>query len=109
MKEKRRVDALKQWSNPEIKSKITGSNNGMYGKHHSEESRNKISEKRKGQSPGNKNLIPVLCVELDKIYNCASDAAKEIGVYSGTILQVCRGNRKTSGGYHWRFLLGNNI
>lgn len=44
----RRNDALNQWSNPEIKNKIIGSNNGMYGRHHTEESKRKMSEHSKG-------------------------------------------------------------
>lgn len=102
-------DALKQWANPEIKEKITGQNNGMYGKHHSEETRRKMSEKKKGKPSPKRLLIPVLCIELNEIFDCAATAAKEFNVQSGSILGVCRGDRKTCGGYHWKFLLENNI
>lgn len=34
-------NALKQWSDPEIKNKIMGANNYMYGKHHTAESKKK--------------------------------------------------------------------
>ena len=111
-KELRKVrsnDALKQWANPEIKEKIMGQNNGMYGKHHSEETRRKMSEKKKGKPSPKRLLIPVLCIELNKIFDCAATAAKEFNVQSGSILGVCRGDRKTCGGYHWKFLLENNI
>lgn len=102
----RSKDALRQWSNPEIKEKIIGVNNSMYGKHHSKESREKMSDAKKGKPSPKRILIPVLCIELNKEYECAAAAAKEFNVQSGSILGVCRGERNTCGGYHWKFLLG---
>lgn len=37
LKSIRSSDAINQWKNPKIKEKITGKNNGMYGRHHTEE------------------------------------------------------------------------
>ena len=109
LKEIRSIDALNQWANPKIKAKITGENNGMYGKHHTEEAKKKMSEKKKGRLSPKRDLTPVLCVELNKKYDCAAIASRELGIQSGCILLVCRGERKTAGGYHWKFLLENNI
>lgn len=104
LKEKRKKDALNQWSNPEIKSKIIGINNGMYGKHHTEESRQKISTSRKGIPSPRKNTTPVFCIELNQKFNDATTAAKELSLDSSGILKVCQGKRKTCGGYHFNFL-----
>ena len=109
LRQKSRDNALNQWSNPEIKAKILGENNGMYGKHHSEETRKKMSEMKKGKPSPKRNMTPVLCIELGKIFDCAATAGKEFNVQGGSILEVCKGNRKTCGGYHWEFLLENNI
>lgn len=106
LREKRKSDALKQWSDPEIKNKITGSNNGMYGKHHSDETRQKMSEKKKGKPSTKRNTTPVLCVELNRVFDCSVTAGDELSIYSGSILEVCKGNRKTAGGYHWEFVIG---
>ena len=110
LRQQSRENALNQWANPEIKAKILGENNGMYGKHHIDETRKKMSEMKKGKPSTKRNMTPVLCVELDKIFDCAVTAAKELSI-GGTagILEVCKGNRKTAGGYHWKFLLENNI
>ena len=105
--DKRKQDALNQWSNPNIKEKIIGKNNGMYGKHHTDEAKQKMSENRKGISPVNKNTSPVFCIELNKEYKDATEAGKELSIRSGNILKVCRGVRKTCGGYNWKFI--NNI
>lgn len=108
LSEERREMALKQWANPEIKAKISGENNGMYGKHHSEEARKKISEAGKGKPCWKKNPMPVFCVELNRVFSCADEAQKELNI-NPQIIQVCKGNRKTCGGYHWKFATENNI
>lgn len=47
---------------------------------------------------------PVLCVELDKVYESAMIAAREHGVDFQNISKVCKGERHTCGGYHWKFV-----
>lgn len=102
------VNAYKQWSNPEIKAKISGKNNYMYGRTHTEEARQKMSESRKGRISEKRNPTPVLCVETNIIYSCAAEAQRKSNITT-SILEVCKGNRKTAGGYHWQFILENNI
>lgn len=109
LRQQSRENALKQWANPEIKAKILGENNGMYGRHHTEDAKQKMSEKKKGKPSTKRNTTPVLCIELNKVFDCAATAANELSTWSGGILEVCKGNRKTAGGYHWKFLLENNI
>lgn len=108
-KEIQRINALKQWANPEVKEKISGKNNGMYGKHHTEETREKISELKKGK-PNLKlrNRTPVLCVELNKEFPDARTAGRELSIDSSGIIKVCRHERKTCGGYHWEFIKMEN-
>lgn len=103
------INAYKQWGNPNIKEKIMGQNNGMYGKHHTEEAKKKMSEKKKGKPSPLRIMIPVICVETNEVFDCAASAAHKFSIQSGGILAVCRGERKTSGGYHWKFLLENNM
>ena len=112
LKNKRKNDALQQWSNPEIKEKILGENNGMYGKTHTEEARRKMSEAQKGKISPHRNTTPVFCIELNRCFEDAITACNELGIRassSGSLLATCRGERKTCGGYHWKFLLENNI
>ena len=63
-----------------------------------------MSEKHKGLPSHRKNLIPVRCIELDIIYDNATEAGKALGFNGSNILQVCYGNRKTTHGYHWEFI-----
>lgn len=111
-RENQRNNALKQWANPEIKAKILGENNGMYGRTHSQEARKKISEAQKGHISQYRNTTPVFCVELNRMFIDAVTACMELGLdkgRAGNIHEVCKGirYRKTVGGYHWRYLENN--
>ena len=99
-------NALKQWANPETKKKIMGENNGMYGRHHSEESKRKMSEKKKGTISWRRDRTPVICIELNKVFQDATAAGNEMSLDGSCILKVCKGNRRTCGGYHWEFIIG---
>lgn len=106
------ISAYKQWSNPEIKAKISGVNNYMYGKTHTEEARRKISEAQKGHVSKYRNKTPVFCIELNKLFEDSVTACRELGLNTsraGNIHEVCKGirNRKTVGGYHWKYLENN--
>ena len=74
------------------------------GKEVSEETRNKISKANQGKIPYNKNLRPVYCVELNKIFENASSASKELNIRSGNIIACCECIRKTCGGYSWMYV-----
>lgn len=57
---------------------------------------NKLSQQHK---------VKVLCIETGIIYNSFEDAANAVGIDKGGINMCCTGyrNRKTAGGYHWRY------
>ena len=46
----------------------------------------------------------VYCVELDKTFESTREAARELGINGNHISCVCRGVRKTCGGFHWRYV-----
>lgn len=46
---------------------------------------------------------PVVCIETGAIFLGAAYAAKDTGGRATTITSVCRGKRRTAGGYHWRY------
>ena len=89
---------------------LSGSNNGMYGKKHTEEAKSKVSQANKGRISYRRNRCPVYCIEINKVFNDATDAGKALNLDSSAILKRCRGERHTCGGYHWEFInLENNI
>ena len=47
----------------------------------------------------------VQCIETNEIFESASEAARKTPKTSQSkICMVCRGQRKTCGGYHWRYI-----
>lgn len=90
------------------------------GKHHSEESKKKISDAKKGQFVGDKNPMFGVRVEknlkqvekIDKLTNevlerfaCVKDAADSVGCAPTNISRCCRGGLKTVKGYKWKYIL----
>lgn len=79
----------------------------MKGKHVSEIAKSKISESLAGRHlpperikrAATSHMKPVRCVELDRVFPSAKDAAAFVG-RNVAITQCCRGKHKTAGGYH---------
>lgn len=46
---------------------------------------------------------PVMCIETGEVFSCAKEAGDKMGVSNAHITAVCRGRRKTSAGYHWKY------
>lgn len=98
------------------------------GKHRSEKCKQKMSEAKKGKqlSAEHKKKIgeamkrgyseehkrktvealskKVICLETNEVFESMADAYRKTGVFQNSISQVCRGERKTAGGYHWKFV-----
>ena len=45
----------------------------------------------------------VLCVETGVVYSCGKEAAERMGLQRSHISNVCRGKRKTTGGYTFKY------
>lgn len=73
-----------------------GENNPHWGKCHTEQTKRRISETRKGKD--NPRAKKVYCVELDKEFDTIKEALDYVGIKSG-ILQCCnpKYNRDTAG------------
>ena len=86
-----------------LKGKYTGENNHMFGKKLSIETKLKIGESQKGGK--NHKARSVICLETGKIYPTLTAAAEDLNISGGGshIGGCCRGERKTCGGYHWKY------
>lgn len=61
------------------------------------------SHKGKGLLSENPNAKSVIRLEDGKIYKTIKEAAEDIGLNYHHLGEVCKGKRKTYGGYHWKF------
>lgn len=50
-----------------------------------------------------KSMKKVVCVELDQIFDGAVEAGKILGINHKHICDVCKGRRKSCGGYTWKY------
>ena len=48
--------------------------------------------------------IKVICVETNTEYESINKAGIQTGISESSICAVCKGKRKTAGGYHWRYV-----
>lgn len=55
---------------------------------------------------GNRNKLSkkVICIEINEIFNSTGEAARELGINKSHISDCCNGKRKTTGGYHWKYI-----
>lgn len=102
----------------ERKQKISKANKGRI---FTEEHKSKLHQLwKKGHIPWNKGKITnqetinkikkakkqfdILCVETNIKYNSLRDAFKNTNINFHHIAEVCKGQRKTAGGYHWKYI-----
>ena len=46
----------------------------------------------------------VYCVELDRTFKSGAEAARELGLHTSNVCNVCNGKRNKTGGYHFKFV-----
>lgn len=109
--------------NPRHLDPLYGERNPMYGKHHTEETKEKISNANKGRqlSEEQKQKITdfmntkhprakkVRCLETGEIFLSARKAAEAYHTSHSCIARVCNGERKTTLGKHWEWIEENDI
>lgn len=67
-----------------------------------------LYRKQNAQKAAEARKKPVMCIETEIIYESASEAARQVpGTSQGKICMVCRGQRNTCGGYHWKYVNEN--
>jgi len=116
------------WKNKEYREKMISSlkkywathDSPIIGTHLTEERKKKLSEyfkgrpnyKNKGENNGMYGKIPanakkvIQLTEEDvfiKEWNSISEASRTLKLHSSNIFKVCVGERKTCGGFHWKY------
>jgi len=76
------------------------------GKKHSDETRKKMSEAKKGKAPScvGHNSRAVKNMETGEVFEKMTDACERYQLHKAALSRCCLGKQKTSGGFHWQFL-----
>ena len=69
-----------------------GKNNPMYGRHHSDETKEKIAATKRGAN--NSNARKVICINDGKTFDTIIEASKYYGVSKSGVQGVCAGDRR---------------
>ena len=86
----------------------TGENHPLYGKHHSEEAKKKMSENHADFS-GKNNPAAKKVAQCDKqgniikIWDYAKQVEEELGIKRSNICKCCKGKLKSAGGFVWKY------
>lgn len=101
---KRRGRKVSKRGRANISKAMMGQRGHNTGNKHSQETKDKISNKKKGIVSW--NAKPVIQLTLEGIFikewRSGCDAAKNLGLSGGNIQSVIAGKRKTCGGYKWK-------
>ena len=94
---------------------LQGKNNPMYGKHHTEEVKRKISENHAKPGEGkfgsehhsSKKVAQYdkQNNELIKIWDSMMDVQRELGIDNASISKCCKGKLKSAGGFVWKYVV----
>lgn len=101
---------------------VTDGGDGTFGRHHSEETKNKIRQKAIGRKVSEETrevfrnsstrskeiLMYSISKEYIKTFRSTREASREIKVAATNISKCARGIYKTSGGYIWKYKDENN-
>lgn len=90
----------------ETKQKIRYSLIGKPGRNtgntHSDETKKKISNTKKGIK-NESAMKKIICITNNKTYNSMIEASIELGLYQSKISLVCNGKRLSTGGYKFKY------
>ena len=95
-------------SKKKVSEAMTGEKNPMYGKHLSEETKNKMSASKFGNhyAPTKSVLQYSKDGKLIAEYPSLHEASRQTGCNKGHICDCCKGTRKSAGGYIWKYKEG---
>ncbi len=92
------------------KGHFQGKDNPFFGKTHTAEQKEKWSKERKGRDTKAATEASfavtrrkVINLDTGEIFQSVNAAATRYNIPATHISRVCRGKRKTTGGFHWEY------
>lgn len=110
LSEQRKGIPLKESTKEKLKEHYKTHPNPMYGKHHTEETKEKIRNTKLGKKKAlesrlnDSRNIKVKCIETNVIYPSINIASEKTSISATGIIRCCKGKQKTAGGCHWEYV-----
>jgi hypothetical protein len=84
----------------------SGKNNIMFGKHHSDETKKKISNTKKNENNPNARKVNQYSLDgkLIRTWDYMKQATKSLGIPYQNIGKCCRTSKGTAGGFKWSYV-----
>ena len=115
-RDRQRENTRRQWKNPEIRNKmieaLSGENHPLYGKHLSDETRQKMSAVRQGVNNARARSVYQIdknSNEIIKKWSYITQAGETFGTSISNIISCCKGKRKTACGFKWAYADEDNV
>ena len=97
----------------QLSEKMSGENNPMYGKHHTEEVKEKLRKIQLSLGFNNKNSVAIICITTMRIFPSLREGARFYNTHHGSISECCNknGRLKSAGKLEdgtplvWRYLI----
>ena len=86
---------LSRTTKEKLSKSHSGEKNSFYGCKHSDKNKKAMSENRPKR--------PVTNLDTGEIFASIKDASQKYKISKGNISEVCKGKRKTAGGYRWAY------
>lgn len=105
-----REDSKKSMSIKKSKMYV-GDGNPFYGKHHSEEAKERMRIAKTGRKlteEWKKNIaisqkVKVVNLDTKEVFDSIKEAGEKYNIFPTHITRVCKGKRKRTGGYRWQY------
>ena len=107
---RKHTEETKQKISNKNKGRLSGYKNPNYGKNLSDDVRKKISESLIGKFRAEKSPRSKIVVQYDTdnniidVYPCTREVKRMLNIDDRRISACCRNERKTAGGYQWKYL-----
>lgn len=76
----------------QLSKKMSGENNGMYGKHHTEEVKEKLRKIQLSLGFNNKNSVAIICITTMRIFPSLREGARFYNTHHSNISECCNKN-----------------
>lgn len=101
---KHSIETLNKISNTLSDGRLAGENNPRYGQHWVDSSETRAKKSNATKGGNNPRAIKIKCIETNEVFDCIKLANEKYKIGKGLINKCCKSLLDTAGGYHWEYV-----